>query len=348
MQYNEHPPIVDPVITYSTQGARPGRARILFAAFFLLYGASGVLVQARSNPGRETFDTHTDYYHTLISLRIIDFADRLDRFFADDRILEETDETLIRITPSINVTERRGSTVRLSVSGRLALPYMEERWQIFVDRIGAGRDIREEFSETPDTTEDDKSLFAGVRYLARETRRSRLDLDGGLRWRRGPNPFARIRGRRYIHLDPWLMRLTQTFFWFEHRGFGMTPAVDFDRRLLEHIFFRSTSSGTWAEDSQGVDIRQQFSFVHRLSERRAVGFSAHAYGHTHPSLVMDEYGLIWRYRQRIHRDWLFLEIAPGTLFPRDRDYELTPTVTVKLEAFFGDIRQIGADSPSRR
>jgi hypothetical protein len=42
-----------------------------------------------------------------------------------------------------------------------------------------------------------------------------------------------------------------------------------------------------------------------------------------------------RYRQRILRDWLFYEIIPQVSFPRERDFEATPGILLRLEMLFG-------------
>ncbi len=311
-------------------------------SFFIsaVYHVEGSDRERPAGTGMNAIESELDYYHNAISLHVVQFANRLDEFFADDRILEESDETLVKVTSSVNITEGRNPTFRISLRGRLALPHLENRLQIFVDSLGADRDLSEDLSTTPETTEEDKSLFTGMRFMARETRRSRVSLDGGLRWRGGPVPFARIRGRRNFVMDPWLMRITQSVFWFEDRGFGETTRVDFDRWMHENLFFRSSSSATWSEASDGVEFDQKLSLFQSVTYSKAVGISINALGHTHPSTVIDEYGLIWRYRQRMHRDWLFVEAAPGLIFPRDENYEATPTATLSIEAFFGNTKNL--------
>ncbi len=284
-----------------------------------------------------TLAEEVDYYHETISKGVLRMANRIDQFFADDRILEESDKTQLRMTSSVRYEDGKNLTMRVSLKGRLVMPYLQERLQLFVDTDGRERDIKDELRETSEVSEDDKSLFTGVRYVTRETRRSRVSVDGGLRWRGGPVPFARVRGRRTLTFDHWAVRFTQLFFWFEDRGFGERTTIDFDRWLDDVHFFRASPSATWSEVSEGVDLRQTFTVFHFMSSDTMVGFDLDVQGHTRPTAKVDKYEATFRWRQRSHRDWMFFEVAPGLSFPRRNDFELTPILTLKLEVLFGNV-----------
>ncbi len=276
-----------------------------------------------------------DYYHEAISKGVLRMANRIDHFFADDRILDESNKTQLRLSSAIRYEDRKNLTLRMSLKGRVALPYLQERWQLFFDTDGRERDVKDELRQTPEVTEDDKSLFTGVRYVTRETRRSRVSVDGGLRWRGGPVPFARVRGRRTLTYDAWAMRITQLFFWFEDRGLGERTHLDFEHWLDDAHFFRASPSMIWSEQSHGVDLRQSFSVYHYRSEDTMVGVVFDVQGHTRPSAKVDKYEATLRWRQRSQRNWMFYEVAPAVAFSRENDFELTPILTLKVEILFG-------------
>jgi len=280
-----------------------------------------------------------DYVHDTISRSFLYLANRIDDIFAEERFIEETNESIIQLNTLTRYVAEENPVIRFSLKGRLALPYLENRLQLIFDSAERERDIRNDF-RTTDTSTDDRSFFTGVRFLARETRRSRLSLDGGLRWRGGPVPFARVRGRRAFLFDPWLVRLTQSVFWFSDRGFGETTLLDFERPLDETHLFRASPSVTWAEDTRGVDVRQRISVIHLLRARRLIAAELDIQAHTHPSFEVDKYEFALRYRRPAHRDWLFVEIAPGVQFRRDNDYKMAPMITFKAEVLFGDVPRI--------
>jgi len=47
------------------------------------------------------------------------------------------------------------------------------------------------------------------------------------------------------------------------------------------------------------------------------------------------YTLAVRYRQRFWRDWIIGEVRPQLTFPRERDFDVVPSFTLRLEAYFG-------------
>jgi hypothetical protein len=61
---------------------------------------------------------------------------------------------------------------------------------------------------------------------------------------------------------------------------------------------------------------------------------------TYPTNELVEELLVFRYRQRFWRDWLFLEIDPQFRYPRDRSFVFTPGILFRIEMVFGDIQRI--------
>jgi hypothetical protein len=42
-----------------------------------------------------------------------------------------------------------------------------------------------------------------------------------------------------------------------------------------------------------------------------------------------------RFRQRIWRDWLYYEVGPQLVFPREENFDATPGIFLRLEMLFG-------------
>ena len=306
------------------------------AGIILLSGFCLTAVRAAGEDnGEKGNEAQIDHYHGTISAYVVEATRQVDRFFADDRILDETDQTQVRVTSAVRFEDGKKLTLRMSLSGRFEMPYLEDRFLGFIETDQRERDIKEGLQEAPDVTDDEKSFFAGLRYTLRETYDTRLSLDGGARWHRGPQPFTRIRARRTFAYDPIDIRLTQNAFWYAHRGFGLQTVLDFEYWLDADHFFRASPSMVWSEESQGVDLRQLFSIYHYRQKDTMVGFVYDIRGHTHPSAQVDKYAATFRWRRRTYRDWLYFEIAPGLLFPREKNYDPIPVLTLKMEVMFG-------------
>ncbi len=296
--------------------------------------AESFFVQERERTSN--FIRNIDQWHEAISIRVSGAANNIDEFFGDERALEESNRTQLRLNSAIQYEDVTDLTIKLSFSGNISLPRVSERIQLFIDTEGRERDVKEGFQTAPGVDDDQKSLFTGLRYVTRETRRSLISLDGGLRWRGGPVPIVRLRGRRTFVYDEWAIRLVQTFFWVEDRGFGEQTRVDFERKLNPQHFLRITPSAIWSEWSQGVDVRQIVSVVHIRDDDNMIALELDVQGHTHSSAKVDKYEASLRWRTRGHRPWLFYEVAPGMAFKREFDYEIRPVLTLRVEATFGE------------
>jgi hypothetical protein len=286
-----------------------------------------------------------DEWQQTVSRGLNRMTQRLDSFFADERVIEEREETEVQLTPRLLFQDGEDLTLKMSLSGRLAMPYLENRLLLFVETEGRERDVSDTLRPTPDVTEDDKSFFTGLRIVPKETRRTRISLDGGLRWYSGPSPFIRVRARKIWNYDVWDVRYTHRFFWFEARGFGMQGTLDFDRWLDERHFFRYSPSAIWSETSNGADVRQTVSVFHYLQRDRMIGAVLDIQGETHPSARLIKYEGTIRWRQRAaKRDWIYFEIAPGLTFPRENDFRATALIAIKFDLFFGNIKTPWGDS----
>ncbi len=294
--------------------------------------------------GNGGFIRHTDQYyliddidrwHANLSARLLLTAAAVDDFFVDERSLDERQDSHVRVNTSIRYEDLDRLTFRVNLSAQIALPKVRDEIRLLFDTEGKERDIGESFRTAPDVPDNERSVFAGLRYVTRETRRSLVTLDGGLRWRNGPVPVIRVRGRRTFVYDVWAIRATQTFFWREDRGFGEQTRLDFERMLDDQHFLRLSPSKIWSETSQGLDLRHVASVVQIRSPNTMIGVELDVQGHTHTSAKVDKFEAAVRWRQRGHRDWLFFEVAPGMAFKREFDFEMRPILTLRCEILFG-------------
>ena len=60
-------------------------------------------------------------------------------------------------------------------------------------------------------------------------------------------------------------------------------------------------------------------------------------GESQPVIRSTNLVLDLRYRRRIYRSWLFYEIHPRLDYPREEDFNVTPSVQFTLSVVFGAI-----------
>lgn len=134
-------------------------------------------------------------------------------------------------------------------------------------------------------------------------------------------------------------KLAETLFWFNSIGAGETTQLDPERTISEPLLFRATSVATWLNDRQNFDLRQDLTVFHTLDDRRAFLYQASVIGVSQPVTVVTDYVLLMQYRYRLHRSWMFFDVSPQLHFPRERNYQLNPALSLRLEMKFDESKQ---------
>lgn len=310
--------------------SRRRRGALLIAVMLALFGVAA----SGGEPGGNGFLNRADRVHDAVSRRLVGFSRWVDSFFGNRRVDDEFFGTRMRVTTAVEVLEGEGGRLRLRVDAKLALPRLQERIQLLLATFKA--DEGEEPGLPSDLVSEQDVRLAGLRFLIREKNRFRVHTDVGLRFRPEPDPEVRLRGRYLVLQDPFVIRVTQSVFWFREDGWGETSRVDLEKMIGERSFVRVTVAGTCSETSRGLEWSPGLSFWQALSVRRAVGIEWLAEGHTHPAWVLDRHRATFKYRQRVWRNWLYAQVASFAEFSRDRDYELAPGLALQIETVFGD------------
>ena len=138
-------------------------------------------------------------------------------------------------------------------------------------------------------------------------------------------------------MDPWRAELAQNLFWDARDGFGEQTQLQIGYTFNPRHRFRLTTSAEWSEISQGVDWDLFAAQTAELTPRQSLALRAGVRGHTEPAWIADQYLIRFTYRQRVLRDWLFLEIEPGLDFFREDRYRTAPLIEVKFDILAGSI-----------
>ncbi len=287
-----------------------------------------------------------DVTHERVSRAVLASARWIDSFFGDERAVREETETRFRLGVS-NFSEE-GDLLRtdLRTSLRLDLPLVGERLRLFVsgdededERVLFSPDGR---AREPIFQTRERSAAVGIRYFFLSTLRQNVSLSTGLRFRGGtPVLLVEPRYRHTLPLDSWDMRFTQRFRGYSDGRSEIRTSLDFERPLYERFFFRKTVEGAWFDDEEGyfyglhAVLYQPLSLTQILQYGVTNGFA------TRPNHVLEESRLFVSYRQRVWRDWLFFEISPQLAFPRERNYDASPGLLLRLDMIFGDFKSQG-------
>ena len=161
-------------------------------------------------------------------------------------------------------------------------------------------------------SEDDDNVDASLALTAVDTTKHNLSLRTGIKsspaWWLGP------RYRFYAKLGPiWGFRFTQLLRWLTDDGWEFRSTFDFERKIGEDFFFRTTARGNYNQedwDDDGYDYRLQAKLFHYVTPNIGLRYEWINKFLTKPDNHLDEILLKFGYRQRIWRKWLFFEIGP--------------------------------------
>ncbi|MDH3712822.1 MAG: hypothetical protein OET44_03115 [Gammaproteobacteria bacterium] len=276
--------------------------------------------------------------HDFIGARVRALADRLDRFFTDQRSLAEEQKSQLRITPTVESVEDRANDASVPIDGRLVMPRLEDKLRFQIRTVEDTEDDLVGDGETPVAARGDDetkpSTLLGLVYTTVAEQARNVSVRGGLRFSDGNvKPAVSARGRVTAPAGIWITRVTLSLF-YDDDEFGASTLLDFDRLLGDATLFRSASRITVTETSEGAELLQSFLLRHLPTEHTGVELFFTTEAHTAPTTVADQYIVGVTYRTRVWKDWLTLSLRPELRYPRDIGFEREAALIIKFEAVF--------------
>ena len=313
----------------------PNRAAPMFAACLALI--MGIVLSSTGNRAHAdqsgVSSSTTETGHNKWSRLTLDTADRIDRFFSNQNVDDENQETRLRIYIKMRTDENDGQSLGAGIRGKLSLPRTEQRLQIIF-----GQD---DDSTTPVNTKD-QNISLRIRPAGTDSVRQ-MRFDAGIRKRVGSYQlFGRARHRlTFDRASRWVLSITNSLHYFTKAKTEYRGQITFDWPLSTRFFFRPTTQIRWYQNNtdkcnDGICIDQYFTLYERLRQQttHAIAYDAEFFYRNRPG-ELDDVVLKARYRRTTGRDWLFWEIEPAVHFPAADGHDLTYRITFKLEGVFG-------------
>jgi hypothetical protein len=274
-----------------------------------------------------------DYIHDDLNARMQLVTRNLDSFFKRADASEAVSNSTGRIRLSLQAKDADGLSPKAAFSGKVVMPYAEERLHLFLDNIKRGA-----LPSAEQPILDDNAVQVGARLKLLKALRSQLHLEGGLRLHGLPDPFTQLEFAYERKLDGWVGRFTQDAFYYVKEGAGELTQVDLERAFRDKSFFRSTTAANYTEKSHGVEFEHSLSYDYPLPGHcRHLIPSAGVFAHKCGPFLLDNYIANVTYRTCFFRPWLVLELTPQIEFPRERDYTFTPSLRIGFEIWLGSL-----------
>ena len=282
--------------------------------------------------------TWYDSAHAVMNTAFCEPAVWFDDFFASDRIFEEVAGTYVRWRNDVFYNQEDGYEFNTNLNFSIELPKISSKLKLIFegDEDQALQDV------LPGSQAESTNNTLGLRVDVKDTSRSKFNISLSAR------PRIRLRYRyTYPARDDFLIRFTQEI--QNEKGVnGARTRLDFEKAFLPLKLLRATTEFFAAEDFPGVEWAQAFSFFKRITKKSSVSYEASIVGITRPNPVVTNSRLGIRYRQNIHRDWLFFEVSPDVTWPIDlsedretilKERRSVYSILVRLEVHFGNAKR---------
>lgn len=280
-----------------------------------------------------------DRFHGGVTRGLLVTATWLDSFFGDERYEAEANDSYFRVSNTVLHEDGIWTRYRPDYQLRLVLPQLRQKTRLVISG-----DLWTEDESAPSglaassPPPQDREVNTSLQVVLPSHNRHSTTVRGGTKYSSGEMVY--YAGPRYRYLLPfqaWTARFTENMLWESGRGWESKTRVDLERPLPPDLFFRISTEGTWTEGTVGYLYSITALLRQPLDPARVIEYDWVNSFHTRPITELTEIKLVFRYRQQIWRQWLFLEIAPQYRFPRDREFEATPGINFKLELFFGGL-----------
>jgi hypothetical protein len=288
-----------------------------------------------------------DWIHENVHRGVDGAGHWVDGFFAGKDPAETRQPTLGRLGLGGYWDQRDAFDPSFRLRARVPFANMRNRVGLILGR-GPEREVIENrpragTDSLPNRFNDiqDDAWLLGLGFNSRGDLSRGLSLDAAVRPRADPELLARAVYRMNVELsDRTLLRPSQTAFWRRTRGFGSTTDLTLDHLLGSRFLVRTAIAGTIAEDTDGVEWQSYATLFQDLKGRDSLAWSLVAAGETSAPVELQNYGFQVRYRRRILRDWLFLELLQSVTWPRElvtEDRERNLGFGVGVEMYFGPV-----------
>ncbi len=286
----------------------------------------------------KTAPTFVDKTHQDISESLAIPSQWFDDFFQDPRLDEEPARTFLRLRGSIITEEGEKLSYDGKLKARLELPRLKRRFHLILS--SEEDDLRDETLRDAWINQglsDDNETTLALQYTQERSTQFSLTHKIRLNFDDGPNPHIISRVRYTIPVaNESFLTLTQSIFWENSEGFGEESRIDYDIPISETKLVRATGNGLFSESSNGYEWQSLLQWLQSFSHKKAMAVGGYVVGETRPKCYVTEYDVYFKYRQRINKEWLFIEFKPEVKWTRENNFESVGIFTITLEAQFGE------------
>jgi len=257
----------------------------------------------------------------------------IDAFFQDNKYLNETEDTYIRIRIKNYIYSREDNKIKFKLNAQIPFNRCKKEWQLFLQDVqGNDSEIRQK---------DASNGGIGIRYFREGLFGIKSNFSLGIR---NSSPYVRARFRLPITIDSWTIEPVQSFKYSTNEDLELETNIYFDKMIDESKLFRIQLNRESSDEIEGIDYGVSFEYYSTFRKNSGFGVRQSFFGNTHYNNIyafdkdyngVNNYVTSVTWRENIWRKWFYYELRPTVNFHKDHDYTPSYSMRVILDFYFG-------------
>lgn len=262
----------------------------------------------------------------------------VDQFLANTDHSQGYSGSFMRLTWDTTWREGGDISTTARIKFRLHLPQTQRKLKLIIesepDEKRNIQDLETRGAETGPASDRNKGLYTGLESQIGKGEKWKVRPSLGLRIRSPLDPYVRLRASREKVYTDWKLYFHESLYLFDSTGFGADTTMDWDYGLTDKLIFRSSSFLRYTDERDQFDMSQSFNLIHRLSKKRAVTYKVAVFADSEPALFATSYLINARYRQNVHKDYLFIELQPQILYQKINQFDPEYSLFLRMEIYY--------------
>jgi len=265
---------------------------------------------------------------------------QLDLFFAGEAVEYKENASFLRLGLEIKFSKKGELSFDRVFKFKLDLPTVKKRLKLVVESQIPEQETLSEANLDSSLQDDDPAISTttgAFQYVFDSAKNWKRSTSIGVKLNHEPNPFWRMRLKRGWSLaHDWGFKTYQSLYYFHDDSWGETTKFIFEKPIHSY-YFASKSEARWRHNERLMEYAQVFSIKKKLSSIRAIKYELGLLSENQPNVIVTDYYFKTTYRRLLYKDWLFYEVSPELLFPREDSFKANPSVLMRFEIKFSNL-----------
>ena len=263
----------------------------------------------------------------------VDENKSIDAFFQDNKYLNESEDTYIRLRIKNYLYSREDNKVKLKLSAQIPFNRCRKELQLFL------QDVQQNNSEIQNT--DASNGGVGIRFFRDGLFGIKSSYSLGIR---DSSPYVRARYRYPMTFGSWTIEPVQSFKYSNKYDLELDTNIYFDKKIDKYELFRVQLNRESSKKIQGIDYGLSLEYFSLSRKKTGYSIRQSFYGNTYYNDFyafdknyngINNYVTSFTWRENIWRKWFYYEIRPTVNFHKDYDYTPSYSLRLILDFYFG-------------